>query len=295
MNVRSSVLERYSEGAAARQEALCCPIDYAGDLLQVLPRELIDKDYGCGDPTQYVRPGDVVLDLGSGSGKICYMAAQIVGNAGSVIGVDMNEDMLALARKYRDEMAQKLGGDRVVFHKGYIQDLALDVESMEAWLGANPVRDAESLARFEAWRELQRIEHPLIADASVDLVVSNCVLNLVDDAQKNDLVGEIFRVLKPGGRLAISDVVATAALPEALRNDVAAFTACVAGAVDVETVGQLLSDAGFENVRVAVDDRSREFIRDWMPGSGIEDFVASARIEATKPGGSACCAPSCCA
>jgi len=134
MNVQSAVLERYSQGAKDVQPSLCCPVGYDPKLLALLPQEIVAKDYGCGDPSRYVRPGDAVLDLGSGGGKICYMAAQLVGPEGLVIGVDMNHDMLALARKYQNEMAQKLGGERVEFRKGYIQDLALDVAAMERYL-----------------------------------------------------------------------------------------------------------------------------------------------------------------
>ncbi|MCK5729253.1 MAG: methyltransferase domain-containing protein, partial [Methylococcales bacterium] len=97
MTVEHSVLDRYSEGAEAVQPDLCCPVDYDSSLLKLLPQEIIDKDYGCGDPSRYVKKGDVVLDLGAGSGKICYMAAQLVGEKGKVIGIDMNDDMLALA------------------------------------------------------------------------------------------------------------------------------------------------------------------------------------------------------
>ena len=107
MTLETSVLERYSEGAESRQAELCCPVDYDRTLLKLLPEEIIEKDYGCGDPSRYVQEGDIVLDLGSGSGKICYMAAQLVGEQGKVIGVDMNDDMLALARKYQSEMADK--------------------------------------------------------------------------------------------------------------------------------------------------------------------------------------------
>ena len=134
MTVETGVLERYSQGAEARQADLCCPVDYDRTLLALLPQEIIEKDYGCGDPSRYVKKGDTVLDLGSGSGKICYMAAQLVGDQGKVIGVDMNEDMLALARKYQDEMAKKLGSNRVEFLKGQIQDLALDVSAMDKYL-----------------------------------------------------------------------------------------------------------------------------------------------------------------
>ena len=126
MNKDAAVLERYSEGAGQRQEELCCPVDYDTGLLELLPGEIIEKDYGCGDPSRYVQSGDVVLDLGSGSGKICYMAAQLVGDDGSVIGVDMNEDMLALARKYQAEMAEKLGFESVIispspYDEGFLQ------------------------------------------------------------------------------------------------------------------------------------------------------------------------------
>ena len=130
MNVEVEVLNRYSEGAKAKQAALCCPMSYDPALLALLPEEIIERDYGCGDPTPYMRPGDVVLDLGSGAGKVCYLAAQIVGPEGQVIGIDMNDDMLALARKYQGEMAMKLGGDRVRFCKARIQDLALDLEKL---------------------------------------------------------------------------------------------------------------------------------------------------------------------
>ena len=145
MDMKDSVVERYSEGAEAVQPSLCCPVDYDASLLAMLPKEVIEKDYGCGDPSRYVQDGDVVLDLGSGSGKICYMAAQLVGDAGRVIGVDMNDEMLALARQYQPEMAEKLGGDKVSFVKGQIQDLARSLGNPES-------------------------SEPMIADNSVDLV-----------------------------------------------------------------------------------------------------------------------------
>lgn len=145
MTVETGVLERYSAGAESRQADLCCPVDYDQELLVILPQEIIEKDYGCGDPSRYVKKGDVVLDLGSGSGKICYMAAQLVGVKGKVIGVDMNDDMLALARKYQNEMTEKLGSNRVEFVKGQIQDLALDLTAMNKHLALNPIHKAEDL------------------------------------------------------------------------------------------------------------------------------------------------------
>lgn len=152
--------------------------------------------------------------------------------------------------------------------------------------------NAAKLGRTNVDFRLGEIEHLPVADRTIDVILSNCVINLSPD--KGAVFRDAFRVLKPGGRLAISDVVATGALPKALQDDVAALTGCVAGAVDIATVEQLLRAAGFDDVRVAVKKESREFIRDWMPGSGVENYVASATIEATKPDGSSCCQPTCC-
>ena len=230
ISVEISVLERYSEGARERQPALCCPVSYDDDLLAMLPNEIIERDYGCGDPSRYVLEGDTVLDLGSGGGKICYMAAQLVGKSGQVIGVDMNDDMLALARGYQDEMAQRLRGDRVRFVKGHIQDLALSIDALDTFLQAHPVNSHADYALLKDWEAQQRRETPMIADNSVDLVISNCVLNLVADQQKQQLVEEIFRVLKPGGRVAISDIVSNRAIPEDMKDDAELWSGCISGA-----------------------------------------------------------------
>jgi ubiquinone/menaquinone biosynthesis C-methylase UbiE len=246
MNIQQSVMERYSGAAQTREAALCCPSpNYDRKLLALLPREIIEKDYGCGDPSPYVRPGDVVLDLGSGGGKICYLAAQLAGARGQVIGVDMNDDMLALARKYQPEMAQKLGGDRVRFVKGMIQDLALDLSAVENYLAQHPLTGTEDYLRFQDWLAQQRRNQPLIPDASVDLVISNCVLNLVRDQDKRQMVREIYRVLKPDGRIALSDIVSDETVPEQLKADPRLWSGCISGAFQEQEFLQAFVDAGF--------------------------------------------------
>lgn len=281
MNVKSAVLERYSEGANERQESLCCPIDYDASLLKLLPQEIIDKDYGCGDPSRYVQEGDIVLDLGSGSGKICYMAAQLVGEEGKVIGIDMNDDMLALARKYQDEMATKLGGDRVEFRKGHIQDLALDLTAMDTWLAENPVTDVETAHQLELWQTAQRNNKPLVEDNSVDLIISNCVLNLVGDQQKQQLVSEIFRVLKPGGRIAISDIVSDEPIPEHLKADDELWSGCISGAFEEEEMMQAFQGVGFLSVTLDKWDTKA-----WRVVEGIE--FRAVTVTAVKGSGQTC-------
>ncbi len=272
----SAVLERYSRGAQEKQQALCCPVDYDTSLLKLLPQEIIEKDYGCGDPSRYVREGDVVLDLGSGSGKICYMAAQLIGDTGMVLGIDMNDDMLALARKYQDEMTEKLGNDRVRFMKGHIQDLALDVEAMEQWLSACQEGNASDQTALEQWRREQKQQQPLIADNSVDLVISNCVLNLVDDAQKRQLVEEIYRVVKPGARIAISDIVSDEVIPQHLKDDDTLWSGCISGAFQEQEMIAMFLEAGFQSVRF--DKWSAE------PWQVVEDIeFRSLTLTAFKP------------
>jgi ubiquinone/menaquinone biosynthesis C-methylase UbiE len=281
MNANLSVMERYSGAARQRESALCCPVNYDQGLLALLPQEIIEKDYGCGDPSRYVRAGDVVLDLGSGGGKVCYMAAQLAWPEGRVIGVDMNDDMLALARKYQHEMASKLGGDRVRFVKGRIEDLALDVEAMEQYLKAHPVRDAAGLDALLAWQAKQRLAQPLIADNSVDLVISNCVLNLVDDAHKTKMVREIFRVLKPGGRVAISDIVSDERVPAHLKANPDLWSGCVSGSFQEQEFLRTFSDVGF--LAVAYDKWDAA---PWRVVEGIE--FRSVTLTAVKGAGTAC-------
>ncbi|HEU4431315.1 MAG TPA: methyltransferase domain-containing protein [Myxococcota bacterium] len=231
-----------------REAALCCPVEYDARLLAVIPEEVIERDYGCGDPSRYVREGDVVLDLGSGAGKICFIAAQSAGPKGRVIGVDMNEEMLALARRAAPVVAERLGFANVEFLRGRIQDLRLDAARLDRWLAANPVRSAADLAALDA--ELARLREaaPLIADESVDLVVSNCVLNLVRESDKAALVREIFRVLKVGGRIAISDIVSDEPVPAELRADPKLWSGCISGAFQELELLRAFEAAGFHGI-----------------------------------------------
>jgi len=276
MKMQSAVLSTYSDGAKEVQAELCCPVDYDTSLLKMLPQEIIEKDYGCGDPSRYVREGDTVVDLGSGGGKICYMAAYLAGESGRVIGVDMNDDMLSLARKYQSEMAEKIGGDRISFVKGHIQDLALDLAALDNYLSKHPVSSTTAYHDMLAWQAKQRAEAPLIADGTVDLVISNCVLNLVSDAEKTQLINEIFRVLKPGGRVAISDIVSDQFVPEHLKADPKLWSGCISGAFQEEEFAEVFIDAGFVGAHYDKWETTP-----WQVVEGIE--FRSVTLTASKP------------
>ncbi|WP_340101469.1 arsenite methyltransferase [Salinibaculum salinum] len=201
-----------------------------------------DLGLGCGNPKAIadLEPGETVLDLGSGAGFDCFLAAREVGEEGRVIGVDMTPEMI---EKARENVAKN------------------DATNVEFRLG--------------------EIEHLPVADACVDVVISNCVINL--SPAKGQVFAEAFRVLAPGGRLAVSDVVLTAPLPDTVRDDPDSLAACVAGASPVAEIEQLLDDAGFVDVRVEPKDDSAEFISEWDDRRDMSEYVVSATIEAQKP------------
>jgi ubiquinone/menaquinone biosynthesis C-methylase UbiE len=197
---------------------------------------------GCGNPAAIaaLQPGEVVLDLGSGGGIDCFLAARKVGETGHVIGVDMTPEMVSKARK---------------------NAVRGDYENVEFRLG--------------------EIEHLPVADSSVDVIISNCVINLSTD--KRAVLGDAYRVLKSGGRLAITDTVATAPLPEQVREDTSLWSACIAGAASIDDLQDMLRDVGFSQVRIQPKEESKQMIRDWAPGRNVEDCVVSASIKAVKP------------
>jgi ubiquinone/menaquinone biosynthesis C-methylase UbiE len=222
--------DRYTPAATNVEPALCCPVEYDAKWLKAIPQEVIDCDYGCGDPSTYVRAGETVLDLGSGAGKICFIASQVVGRTGKVIGVDMNDSMLEVANKYAPVVAETIGYANVTFHKG-------NIVAMEE----------------------------IISDNSVDVVVSNCVLNLVSNTEKPTLFGELFRVVSPGGRAVISDIVSNADVPEAMQNDAYLWSGCVSGAMKDDAFVKAFANAGFEEITVVKHESDP-----WQTVGGIE-------------------------
>ena len=250
LDVDQAVRDRYGDAAQNREEALCCPIDYDPQYLAAIPEEVLERDYGCGDPSRYVRPGETVLDLGSGGGKICFIASQIVGAEGRVIGVDVNDEMLELARKAAPQVAQKVGYANVEFRRGQIQDLALSLDTLDKHLSANPIQSATDLVKLDDLSARLRAESPLVPDNSIDIVVSNCVLNLVRSEHKGELIREIFRVLKRGGRIAISDIVSDEPVPEHLKGDPTLWSGCVSGAFQEQELLRCLEEAGFHGIAI---------------------------------------------
>jgi len=221
-------------GSPTAPQETSCTMGYSEAELASLP------EGGNPQALAAMRAGEVVVDLGSGAGIDCFLAAQKVGPSGRVIGVDMTHEMLAKARAN----AERVGVANVEFRLG-------------------------------------EIEHLPIGDNSMDVVISNCVINLVPD--KEQVYREAFRVLKPGGRLAVADVVNTAPLPPALAAEPALLCGCIAGAATVRQIEDWLALAGFSDIRITVKPGSRELVETWAPGRGIADYVASALIEGRKP------------
>jgi SAM-dependent methyltransferase len=260
--IRNSVRDSYTEVAQASNngnscgvESSCCGVSddskintlistrlgYSAEDLARVP-EGADMGLGCGNPKAIaaLKPGEVVLDLGSGGGFDAFLAAQEVGATGKVIGVDMTPTMLTKARTNADRC---------------------NYSNVEFRLG--------------------EIEYLPVANASIDVIISNCVINLSPDKQQ--VFNDSFRVLKPGGRLAISDVVASTILPDEIKNDIHLHSACVAGASLISELKEFIRQAGFIDIRIEPKDASKEFLKDWAPGRNIEDYVLSATIEAVKP------------
>ncbi len=265
LDVEAAVRERYKAASNAVEPALCCPVDYDPQYLKILPAEIIERDYGCGDPSAFAKPGDTVLDLGSGGGKICYIASQIVGETGKVIGVDTNTEMLALANKYRSELADKIGFGNVEFRYGKIQDLKLNLALVDDYLASNPIKTAEDFANYEAFVTKSKDERPLVADDSIDIILSNCVLNLVKPEFKEQMFSEMFRVVKRGGRVAISDIISDEDVPQRLQNDPDLWSGCISGAFREDRFVEAFERAGFYGMEIVKRDE-----KPWRVVEGIE-------------------------
>jgi len=260
MDVLQSVQTRYSAAAAAAEPGLCCPVDYDPKYLRVIPADVLERDYGCGDPVSQVRPGETILDLGCGGGKVCFIAAQIAGRDGTVIGIDINDDMLTLARGAQGIVARELGYANVSFAKARIEDLALDLEFVNTQLTNRPVSSYADLARFETRTDRLRQDSPLIADNSIDVVISNCVLNLVPPGRKQHMFAEIARVLRPGGRAIISDIVSDVDVPGALHEDARLWSGCYSGALREDRFMQAFRDVGLHGLTVLKREATWEAI-----------------------------------
>jgi len=259
------VWERYTQGANSIEPELCCPVTYDRRYLDAIPQQVLDCDYGCGDPTPFVRAGETVLDLGSGAGKICFIAAQIVGPQGRVIGIDCNAEMLRLARQHRAEFARHIGYENVDFRYGIIQDLKLDLDLLAKQLGRAPIQDEQSWLRLRGIEEQLRHNSPLVEDESVDCVLSNCVLNLVRPGDRGQLFNELFRVVKRGGRVAISDIVADEDVPSDLQRDPKLWSGCIAGAFREDLLLRAFEEAGFHGIQIVKRGQNP-----WRVVEGIE-------------------------
>ncbi len=257
----SKVAEASNQGDCCGVESSCCGVSASGDINTITSTRMgyseedvnstpegADMGLGCGTPKAIasIQLHETVVDLGSGGGFDCFLAAQELAGTGQVIGVDMTPVMLSKAR---------LNAEKTEFN------------NVEFRLG--------------------EIEYLPVADASVDVIISNCVINL--SPNKNQVFNDAFRVLKAGGRLAISDVVASAPLPEEIKNDKELLIGCMAGASTIDELRRMMEESGFININISPKDESRAFIKDWAPDTNVEDFVISAYIQANKPTSTCCC------
>ncbi len=259
-NIRSSVRENYGKIAVQVESSCCGPVSCCGDTAEVQHEDSsLDMGYtkadinavpegadlglGCGNPLALasLKTGEVVVDLGSGAGFDCFLAAKQVGGSGKVIGIDMTSEMISKARAN----AEKGGYGNVEFRLG-------------------------------------EIEHLPVADNSADLIISNCVINLSPDKQQ--VFNDSFRILKTGGRLSVSDIVAVKPLPDSIKSDLSLYTGCISGAALVDDLKEMLKSAGFDDVRIDLKPKSREFIKEWSGKNDISEYVMSADILAVKNG-----------
>lgn len=266
-DIRQNVRASYSQVAEASNSGDCCGeissccgvssddaintlvstrLGYSEDDLAAVPKGA-DMGLGCGNPRAIasIKAGETIVDLGSGGGFDCFLAAAETGEQGYVIGVDMTPSMVSKARDNADRGKY----NHVEFRLGEIENLP-------------------------------------VANDTVDVIISNCVINL--SPNKARVFAETFRVLKSGGRLAISDVVASTELPNEMREDLMLYSGCMAGASLISDLETILADCGFTDIKITPKDESKEFIKDWAPGRGVEDYVLSASIEAIKPAASCC-------
>ncbi|AMO57239.1 arsenite S-adenosylmethyltransferase [Endozoicomonas montiporae] len=221
-------------------DSMSLQMGYSQNDVEQVP-EGANMGLGCGNPKAIasLKPGETVLDLGSGGGFDCFLAAAEVGDTGHVIGVDMTPEMVSKAR-------------------------------------ANVEKSVHNHVEFR----LGEIEYLPVADATIDVVISNCVINLSPNKLK--VFQEVYRVLKPGGRLAISDTVASIELPKSFKSE-ENYNACLSGAILIEELERIMQESGFTEIKITPKNESKAFIRHWAPGTNVEDYILSAYIEGVKP------------
>lgn len=230
---RESVKEFYSRAAIEPQASLCCPGGYPAEETSHIPPEVIDRFYGCGSPISLagITPGETVLDLGSGAGIDCFIAAKKTGREGKVIGIDMTDEMLKVANRHRDAVGESLGYNNVEFRKGFLEEIPVDSKS-------------------------------------VDLITSNCVINLSPNKRK--VFQEMWRGLRDCGRIVVSDIVSDREIPELLKKDEQLLGECIAGSLTETRFLSCLEQAGFYGIEVL----DRKY---WKSVENIEFYSVTVR------------------